>query len=126
MSARPLHILVADDNRDAADALAFLLELDGHHLAVGYDGVDAVEAVDRQRPDLALLDIHMPRLDGLEAAARIRQRCGRDVTIVAITGVSDPAALAKVHAAGFDGVFSKPITTEQIQVVLTMAAAKAA
>jgi hypothetical protein len=70
----PLRILIADDNRDVVDSLALLLELTGYSVERAYDGLQAVEAAERYRPDLVLLDIGMPKLDGYEACRRIREQ----------------------------------------------------
>ena len=81
-NANPCRILVADDQRDARESLAMLLELHGHEVATARDGLEAVEAAVRFRPDLVLLDLGMPRIDGYEACRRIRHgACGRELKI---------------------------------------------
>ena len=68
------HILVVDDNRDAAKSLAMLLKLSGHEVHTAHDGLEAVEAAAKFQPDVILLDIGLPRLNGYEAARRIREQ----------------------------------------------------
>ena len=80
-------MLIADDNRDAADTLALCLQLDGHAVIVAYDGLSAVELATREQPPVLLLDIGMPGLNGYEVARRIRQQdWGRQARLVALTG----------------------------------------
>jgi signal transduction histidine kinase/ActR/RegA family two-component response regulator len=103
-------ILVADDNRDAADSLAALLELEGHEVTLAYDGADALLAYDRVRPQICLLDIGMPHRTGNEVAAAIRSRAeGRLPTLVAITGWGQDADRSQALAAGFDHHLTKPV-----------------
>ena len=101
-------VLVADDNRDAADTLALCLQFDGHVVTVAYDGLAAIEMAAREQPTVMLLDIGMPGLDGYEVARRVRQQAwGRRTLLVALTG----GGVDWVHAqaAGFDVYFRKPI-----------------
>jgi hypothetical protein len=80
-------IVVADENRDAADSLALMLRILGHEVHTAGDGQEAVEAVEAFRPDVALLDVGMPRLTGYEAARRIREQpWGQRGVLVALTG----------------------------------------
>jgi CheY-like chemotaxis protein len=80
-------VLVADDNRDAATSLATMLDLLGNQTQTAFDGLEAVELAPVFRPDLILLDIGMPRLNGYDAARRIREQpWGRRVVLVALTG----------------------------------------
>ena len=108
--AGPLRILVADDNRDVVESLSLLLELTGYRVQRAYDGLQAVEAVERYRPDLVLLDIGMPNLDGYEACRRIRQQpWGRNLPIVALTGWGQEEHLVRSKAAGFTNHLVKPV-----------------
>jgi signal transduction histidine kinase/CheY-like chemotaxis protein len=103
-------ILVADDNRDAAESLAALLELEGHQVTLAYDGADALLAYDRVRPQICLLDIGMPHRTGNEVAAAIRSReHGGLPTLVAITGWGQDADRSQALAAGFDHHLTKPV-----------------
>jgi len=80
-------ILVVDDSRDAADSLAMMLRLMGHELAVAHDGLEAVQAATAFRPDVVLLDIGMPKMNGYEAARHVREQpWGKDMVLVAVTG----------------------------------------
>jgi signal transduction histidine kinase/CheY-like chemotaxis protein len=103
-------ILVADDNRDAAESLAALLELEGHQVTLAYDGADALLAFERVQPEICLLDIGMPHRTGNEVAAEIRARAdGRAATLVAITGWGQDADRSQAIAAGFDHHLTKPV-----------------
>ncbi|WP_382156448.1 response regulator [Hydrogenophaga sp. ANAO-22] len=105
-----LRLLVADDNRDAAESLALLMEVDGHTVQIANDGREALEMAQRLRPDVCILDIGMPGMDGNTVA-----RCLRDalpaqrMMIVAVTGRSQQEDRARSLAAGFDLYFTKPI-----------------
>src|SRR5262249_18462475 len=80
-------VLIADDNRDAAESLAMLLRMDGHEVSIAYDGPQALAMLAQAQPQVALLDIGMPGLNGYEVARRIRQAPqGRGVTLIAVTG----------------------------------------
>lgn len=103
-------ILIADDNRDSADSLAKLLRMTGHQPHTAYDGVEALEAAERLQPDVVLLDIGMPRLDGLEAARRIRKQAwGQRMILLAVTGWGDAESRAEARDVGFDGHLTKPV-----------------
>jgi CheY-like chemotaxis protein len=105
----PLRILVVDDNRDAANTLGTLLGLAGAAVRVCYDGPSALEAYHEFGPNVGLLDVYMPGMDGCELARRLDERAGDDpLLLVAVTGVSDPAARDRTGAAGFDLHLTKP------------------
>jgi CheY-like chemotaxis protein len=106
---------VADDNRDAAESLAALLQLEGHEVTLAYDGADALAAYERVRPQVCLLDIGMPLRTGNEVAAEIRARGdGSAPTLVAITGWGQDADRTEALAAGFDHHLTKPIDPAQL------------
>jgi len=108
--AASLRIVVADDNRDAAATLAALLELSGHEVAVVNDGAAALEAIEESRPDIALLDIGMPTLNGYDIAKRVRAtEWGGAITLVAVTGWGQDADRDQAFAAGFDHHWVKPV-----------------
>lgn len=108
-------VLIADDNVDAAESLAMLLRLDGHHVEVASNGSEAVELFDRLRPDFAILDIGMPGMNGYEAARHIRQRTeGQRASLIAITGWGQESDKARAAAAGFDHHFTKPVEPEAL------------
>ena len=108
-------ILVADDNRDALESLAQLLQLSGHEIHKAVDGVEALEAATRVRPDLVLLDIGMPGMDGYEVARRIRsQPWGRDATLIALTGWGQESDRRRSREAGFDSHCIKPLDVQRL------------
>ena len=105
-----LRILVADDNEDGAASLAALLELMGHQVRQVHDGLAAVQAALEYAPQVALLDIGMPKLNGYETCRRIRAQVGgSEITLVAITGWGQPEDLRKSDEAGFDRHYVKPL-----------------
>jgi len=112
-------ILVADDNCDALESLAQLLELGGHEIHKAADGVQALEAATRVRPDLVLLDIGMPGMDGYEVARRIRsQPWGREATLVALTGWGQETDRKRSREAGFDSHCIKPLDLQHLFTLL--------
>jgi PAS domain S-box-containing protein len=105
-------VLVADDNRDAAESLAVLLRLEGHDVIVADDGETALRLFEEQHPDVVLLDIGMPQMDGYEVARRIRALPGgRRVLLVALTGWGQEKDRAASREAGFDHHLVKPVDT---------------
>ncbi len=89
-------ILVADDNRDAADSLAMLLRSDGHEVVVAYDGAQALEAIRRNPPDVALLDIGMPEMNGYDVARSVRETFPKEaLTLIAVTGWGQRGDIAR-------------------------------
>jgi len=104
-----LRVLVVDDNRDAADSLGLLLELNGAAVRVAYGGADALREAETFRPHVGLFDIHMPGMSGLELARAMRERAdGGPLLLIAVTGVSDEDAVERTAAAGFDRHLTKP------------------
>ncbi len=117
--AAPRRILVADDNRDAAESLAMLLQIDGHELRVEYDGRGAMAAFADFTPQVALLDIGMPGFNGYEVARRVREReAGDAVVLIALTGWGQERDREMALAAGFNHHFTKPIDPERIHEIL--------
>lgn len=106
----PLTVLVVDDNRDAADALAALLGMHGYDARAAYSGGDAIRQADAVRPDVVLLDIGMPETTGFDVARALRdyKRAPRPV-IVAVTGASEPSDRLAARMAGFDHYLVKPV-----------------
>ncbi len=105
-----LRILVVDDNADSATSLATLLRLSGNQTHVVYDGLAAVEATMTYKPDLVLLDIGLPKLNGYEAARRMREQPGgKNMVIVALTGWGQEEDRRKTQEAGFNGHLVKPV-----------------
>jgi len=108
-------VLVADDNRDAADTLALLLDMDGYETAVAHGGLQALADIRRSRPDAAILDIGMPDLNGYEVARCIREEeWGRNMFLLAITGWGHPDDVARAKAAGFNEHLTKPVDAENV------------
>jgi CheY-like chemotaxis protein len=108
MSARPLSILVADDNVDAANTLGQLLALGGHRVDVAFDGEQALRQAGEHLPDVAVLDLLMPRLDGVQVARQLRARGTplRPLLLIALSGsVSDGAPQCRE----IDAYFAKPV-----------------
>jgi len=103
-------ILIVDDSEDGAESLAMLLQFFGHETFKAYDGVQAIEAAERLRPDVVLLDIGLPRLNGYEVCARIRQEpWGRDLVLVALTGWGQEDDRHRSKEVGFDAHMVKPV-----------------
>jgi CheY-like chemotaxis protein len=103
-------VLIADDNRDGAETLAVVLGLEGHDVAVAHDGRAALLLFERHRPDVVLLDVGMPELDGYEVARRIRARPdGAHVLLIAVTGWGQEKDRRQSAAAGFDYHLTKPV-----------------
>jgi CheY-like chemotaxis protein len=112
-------ILIADDNRDAAESLAVLLRLDGHEVTVVHNGREALATFNTLLPEVAVLDIGMPELDGYEVARRVRQQSlGRAVTLIAVTGWGQEADKARALSAGFNHHFTKPVEPEHLTRLL--------
>ncbi len=119
MSPPALRILVVDDNRDAADSLAMLLRATGNDVRTAYDGLEAVQAASEFRPEVVLLDIGLPKIDGHEVAQRIRKEpWGRQMCLIAVTGWSDETDRARSRAAGFDHHLVKPLDTGHLAQLL--------
>jgi signal transduction histidine kinase len=108
-------ILLADDNRDAAESLAIILRLEGHEVELAHDGSAALESFALRRPDVALLDIGMPKINGYEVAREIRARPEGDaVLLIAITGWAQDSDRARSRDAGFDHHLTKPVEPETL------------
>lgn len=120
-AAQPVsrRVLIADDNRDAAESLAALLRMDGHDVTVVHNGQEALAAFSAVQPEIALLDIGMPELSGYEVARRVRQgSLGRAVTLVAVTGWGQDREKAQSLAAGFNHHFTKPVEVDRLLELL--------
>ncbi|MEO8487543.1 MAG: PAS domain S-box protein [Betaproteobacteria bacterium] len=116
---RAHRILIVDDNRDAASSLAMLLEIEGNETFVAHDGAEALAAAERHRPEIVLLDIGLPVLNGYEVARRIREQpWGKHVLLVALTGWGQAEDRRKSREAGFDNHLVKPVDHAALQVLL--------
>jgi two-component system, chemotaxis family, CheB/CheR fusion protein len=120
-------ILVADDNADAAWALAQLLQRAGQRARLAYSGVEALESIGAQPPHAAVLDLGMPDIDGTEVARRLRANpATANIALIALTGWGGDAARERALAAGFDGLLSKPADLRELLAALDAATAKRA
>jgi PAS domain S-box-containing protein len=118
-----LRVMVVDDNVDAAQMLAALLEVQGHAVCVEYDAKGALERARRERPDVLLLDIGLPDMDGYELARSLRaQPESADATLVALTGYGQSQDRKEAEQAGFDHYLVKPADMDQVNEVLAEAA----
>lgn len=112
-------MLVVDDNRDSANSMAKFLKLRGHDVRTAHDGVEAVEAAELFRPEIILMDIGMPKLNGLDATCRIRAHpWGRSMVIIALTGWGLEEDKIRSHDAGCDGHLVKPVDISDLEKVL--------
>jgi two-component system, chemotaxis family, CheB/CheR fusion protein len=108
-------ILIVDDSEDGAESLAMLLQFFGHETFKAHDGVQAIEAAERLRPDVVLLDIGLPRLNGYEVCARIRKEpWGKDMVLVALTGWGQEEDRHRSKEAGFDAHMVKPVDQDAL------------
>lgn len=113
---RPLRVLIADDNVDAAETMGILLRGRGHHVNIVYDGLAAIEAVQTHNPDVLLLDISLPKLDGFQVAERLRgENKTRDVRIVAVTGHGLEQHRERSRDAGIDAHLVKPVDVAALE-----------
>ena len=114
-----LRILIVDDNQDGADSLGMMLKIMGNHTATAYDGQTGVEVAERFRPDVVLLDIGMPKLNGYEACQRIREQpWGKSVILIAVTGWGQEEDRRRSHEAGFDHHMVKPVNPTALMKLL--------
>lgn len=117
--SKPCRILIVDDNRDAANSLAMLLEIKGAEVEVTYDGASALEALERKPSDIVILDIGMPGMDGHEVARRIRARPEyRQISLIAMTGLGEESDRNRSLKAGFDRHLVKPISFDALDAIL--------
>jgi len=108
-------VLVVDDNVDAAQALAAYLRLAGHRVESALDGEAALRIAEVLRPDVAFIDLNMPRMDGAEVARRLRLTpWGRNARLVALTGMGQPGDVTRTREAGFDEHLTKPAELKQV------------
>lgn len=121
-AGRTLRILVVDDNVDTATSMAMLLELTGHDVVTAHSGLEAIEAAQAHRPELIVLDIGLPGIDGYEVVKRLRQRpCCKDSVIVAASGYGQEEDYRRTKAAGFDYHLAKPIEFDALSSLLAKA-----
>ena len=114
----PRRILIVDDSKDAAESLAMLLSLSGHHVRLAHDGVQALAMADVERPEVILLDIGLPGIDGYEVCRRARQAGLTDALIIAMTGYGQERDRQRSMEAGFDTHTVKPVELDHLMELL--------
>src|SRR4030095_2703094 len=119
---RSCRVLVADDNVDTAEMMRVMLELKGHDVRGAHDGGEAVSLAASFNPEIAFLDIGMPRMDGYEAARRIRARLGEQVILVALTGWGQDDDKRRSRESGFDQHLTKPPEPDLLDRVIARCA----
>ena len=118
-----MRVLVVDDNRDAADSMRMLLDAAGQDARAVYDGVSALEIAESFRPEVILLDIGMPSMDGYHVVRELRARgFVPPPVIAALTGWGQDSDKKKAHEAGFDHHFTKPVSADELMAFLEKAA----
>ena len=116
---RPHEVLVVDDNADAAQTLAVLLEKWGHHVYVAHDGPGALQAARAHQPDTVFLDIHLARENGCQVAQQLRTEAGLDkAVLVGMTGYDPDEILECSEEGGFQHLLTKPVAAEALQELL--------
>ena len=116
---RPLRVLVVDDSEDTAEMMTALLEMDGHEIQVAHSGPAALETAAAFRPDVVLLDIGLPGLDGYQVAQRLRGDPNlKDVTLIAASGYGQEADLHRSREVGFDRHLVKPVDPRELRELL--------
>jgi signal transduction histidine kinase len=120
LSHASLRVLVVEDNKDVRDMLRLQLELDGYEVEEAADGQAALHVAARMKPDVALVDIGLPILDGYEVARRIRTSPnGRVIRLIAVTGYAQPEDVARAKQAGFDEHLAKPVDPTKLSHLLS-------
>lgn len=115
-SVMATRVLIVDDCQDLADSGAALLRAAGFTVEVAYQGLDAIARAASFRPEVVLLDLFIPRMNGLDVARQLREKLGSAVVLVACSGWDGPAALRAVTEAGFDEFASKPANLLEVAV----------
>jgi CheY-like chemotaxis protein len=118
---RKRRILVVDDSRDAADSLAMILQMMGHETRTAYDGLEAVQTAAMFLPEIVLLDIGLPKMNGYEAARHIRQQpWGESLALIAQTGWGQEEDKQRALEAGFDHHLTKPVQAAVLEKLLAL------
>jgi CheY-like chemotaxis protein len=121
----PTQILLVDDNPDALEALSMLLEMDGHTVRIAGDGLAALEMTQDYVPEVALVDIGMPGIDGFQLANMLRARPTLQSTLlVALTGYGAESDKSRALAAGFDVHLTKPLSLDKFRDILSRRAGR--
>lgn len=117
--AEPLRVLLVDDNKDSAESLALLMRLPGHEVRTAYEGISALAEARKFMPDVVVLDIGLPRMDGYQVARRLRQEPGGDrLMLLALTGYGQEEDHRRSQEAGFDHHLVKPVDLERLRDLL--------
>jgi PAS domain S-box-containing protein len=112
-------VLVVDDNRDGAASMALMLQLMGDEVCIAHDGIEAIKVAGQFRPQVILMDVGMPRLNGLDATRRIREKdWGKEIKIIALTGWGQENDRAQSRKAGCDGHLVKPVSLQDLEQML--------
>ena len=111
-------LLLVEDNADARKTLRMLLEIDGYQITDAADGLEAVDAIVQQRPDVSLIDIGLPQIDGYEVARRVRAELGDQIYLIALTGYGQSSDKQRAREAGFDQHLTKPVDLARLRDVL--------
>jgi two-component system CheB/CheR fusion protein len=113
-----IRLVVVDDNEDNVEMLAALLEEHGCQVRTAHDGARALELVEQELPDVVLLDIGLPDVDGLAVAMEMRRRFGAAFRIIALTGFSGAEHRERARQAGIDAFFAKPFQLRKLEKLL--------
>ena len=114
-------ILIVEDNADGRESLRLLLELLGHQVVVAEDGLQGLKMALAERPDVALIDIGLPGLDGYEVARRIRRAVGDRIFLIAQTAYAQAEDRQRAYDAGFDAHLTKPLDLDRLRYWLRVA-----
>jgi two-component system, chemotaxis family, CheB/CheR fusion protein len=116
--SRQYRLLLVEDNADARQTLRMLLEIEGYQISDAADGLEAVAAILEQRPDISLVDIGLPHIDGYEVARKVRAELGDDIYLIALTGYGQSSDKQRAREAGFDQHLTKPVDLARLRDVL--------
>jgi len=111
-----MRILVVDDQREVGLVVTCLAADSGHETCLAADGCTALKLAEENTPEIVLLDIHMPGIDGYETARRLRNRCGDRFPIFALT--ADPVDFSRASQCGIDGIFAKPFSATKLDALI--------
>ena len=114
----PLRLVLVEDSPDICEALGDLLRVEGHDVQIAHDGPEGIELIERSHPDLALIDIGLPGLNGYQVARQVRSDMGQEVRLVALTGYGQPEDTRRALDAGFDLHLKKPIDLQALSRLL--------
>jgi CheY-like chemotaxis protein len=112
-------VALIEDNGDLRESIRQLLELDGHEVATAGDGPEGLDLIRSARPEVAFVDIGLPRMDGYSVASLVRHELGEDIFLIALTGYGQAEDRDKAVRAGFDGHLTKPITGRALRRALS-------